>query len=66
MKARGTAEIADELVIEVDKLEIGNVPRFLSDWLNAEDIRGDLTGQHLEHNYVLTLREGATQIDGTP
>jgi hypothetical protein len=66
MKARGTAEITDELVIDVDKLEIGNVPGFLSDWLNAEDIRGDLTDQHLEHNYTLTLREGEAQVDGTP
>jgi hypothetical protein len=39
---------------------------FLSDWLNAEDIRGDLTDQHLEHNYTLTLREGEAQVDGTP
>jgi hypothetical protein len=66
MKISGTAEISDELEIDVDKLEIGNVPGFLSDWLNAEDIRGDLTDQHLEHNYMLTLREGEAQIDGTP
>lgn len=53
-------------MIDVDELEIGNVPGFLSDWLNAEDIRGDLTDQHLELNYVLTLSESAAQVDGTP
>ncbi len=66
MKARGTAEITDELVVDIDDLDIGNVPGFLSDWLNAEDIRGDLTDQHLEHNYTLTLREGEARVDGTP
>jgi len=66
MKATGTAEITDELVIYIDDLEIGNVPDFVSDWLNAEEIQADLTNQHLEHNYVLTLREGEAQVNGTP
>lgn len=67
-KVRGTATIEDNLVVKVDRAELGSIPGFLEDWASDRiDDTIDVLGEdEFGHHYVLTLREGEAQIDGTP
>lgn len=66
MMVRGTAEITDELRIDIDHVDIGNIPSFAGDRIDAGDWNDDVTDEDLEHTYVLTLTEGVATVEGTP
>ena len=69
---KGTVDLSgDAPKIEIDDIDIGNVPDFLIDVTDAiigveSDINGALDDITLKHTYTATLTEGQVQIDGTP
>jgi hypothetical protein len=67
-RARGTARLGPHLIVDVDTVEVGSIPGFVEDWASdwIDDTVDVFDEEDLEHHYVLTLREGEAQIDGTP
>ncbi len=72
VKLKGTVDLSgDAPKIEIDDIDIGNVPDWLIDVTDAiigveSDINGALDDIKLKHTYTATLTEGQVQIDGTP
>ena len=69
-KAKGTVRlIGDHPEVEIDDIDVGNVPGFLTGLLEGvvEDaIKELLDDIDLEHTYSPTLTEGQVRIDGQP
>lgn len=68
-KAKGTAHISDNLVVDLDKVEVGSIPGFVSNWVgDSPNNDVDLLDKDYfaDHSYTLTLREGEAEIAGVP
>jgi hypothetical protein len=67
-RAKGTAYITDQLRVKPEKVEVGSIPGFFGEWVDASpDDDVDLFEKDdFEHDYTLTLREGEAEIVGTP
>jgi len=67
-RAEGTAYITDQLRIKPEKVEVGSIPGFIGDWVDAspDDDVELLDDEDFEHTYELTLSPGEAQIAGTP
>lgn len=66
MKARGTAELTDQLVLHVDEFQIGNLPGLVAERIET-NISLLAPGEvDPSHSYQVTVRQGAVQVDGVP
>lgn len=67
-KVRGTAYIDKTLNVDVDDIDVGNLPGFVDNWVRSipDNTTEVLDEDDFGHSYVLTLREGEAQIAGTP
>ena len=72
VRLEGTVDLSgDAPKIDIDDIDIGNVPGWLIDVTDAiigveSDINGALDDITLKHTYTATLTAGQVQIDGTP
>ena len=70
-KLRGTAELTgNRLLIDIEDIDIGNVPDPLHLWLEGQledPIEEGLDNLDLEpHTYTITLTEGSVTVEGQP